>query len=89
MVATFEKGAFTVSQSNKLDWSRTWNTLVVRDSFKNESLNVRYLNHDALELSRLLQYPGAKPIRIPQTRYADLCVGDVGQTAIDVEAKAN
>ncbi len=48
VIVTFEKGHFTVVQTNILDMKRSdRSTLIVRDHYKNEVLNVHYLNERA------------------------------------------
>jgi hypothetical protein len=78
VIVTFEKGHFTVVQTNILDMKRPdRSTLIVRDQYKNEVLNVRYLNERSLQVSGLLRYPEVGVIRISKTSAVDgICVGN-------------
>jgi len=86
VIVAFEKGHFTVVQSNILDMSRPdRSTLIVRDQYKNIVLDARYLNTQTLEISGLLRYPGVGLIPIPKTSAVDgMCAGE-GQVAFDIE----
>src|SRR5260370_42625300 len=86
VIAAFEKGHFTVVQTNVLDMKRSdRSTLIVRDHYKNEVLNVRYLNKRSLRFSGLLQYPEFGFIPIPKTVAVNgVCVGN-STVAIDLE----
>jgi hypothetical protein len=86
VIVTFERGHFTVVQTNVLDMKRSdRSTLIVRDHYKNEVLNVRYLNKRSLRFSGLLQYPEFGFIPIPKTVAVNgICVGN-SSVAIDME----
>lgn len=86
VVVTFEKGHFTVVQANILDMKRPdRSTLIVRDQYKNEVLNIRYLNKKSLLVSGVLRYPDEGPIMIPMAPAVDgICVGN-SQVAFDLE----
>ena len=86
VITTFEKGRFTVDQSNILDMKRPdRSTLIVRDQYKNEVLNVRYLNRTSLQISGVLRYPGAGVISIPKTSAVNgMCAGNA-EVAFDIE----
>lgn len=77
VVVTFEHGRFTVVQSNILDMKRPdRSTLIVRNQFKDEVLNVRYLNKHSVQFSGLLQYPEFGQLRIPKTvAVSGFCAG--------------
>jgi len=86
IIVSFEKGHFTVVQSNILDMRRPdRSTLIVRDQYKNEVLDVRYLNKRSLRISGLLRYPGAGIIPISKTSEVNgICAGE-GDVAFDIE----
>lgn len=86
VIVAFEKGHFTVVQSNILDMRRPdRSTLIVRDQYKNEVLDVRYLNKRSLEISGLLRYPGVGIIQIQKTSAVNgICAGE-GSVAFDIE----
>ncbi len=86
MIVTFEKGHFTVVHSNILDMKRpNSGTLIVRDQYKNEVLDVRYLNKRSLQISGLLRYPEVGSIPIGKaSAITQLCLGEVS-VAIDIE----
>ena len=86
VIVAFEKGHFTVVQSNILDMRRPdKSTLIVRDQYKNTVLDARYLNKRSLEISGLLQYPGVGIIQIPKTSAVNgICAGE-GKVDFDVE----
>jgi len=86
VIVTFEKGHFTVVQSNILDMKRPdRSTLIVRDHYKNEVLNIRYLNKRSLRFSGLLQYPEVGFISIPKTTAVNgICAGN-SAVAFDIE----
>lgn len=86
VIVAFEKGHFTVVQSNILDMKRPdRSTLIVRDQYKNEVLDVRYLNKRSLEISGLLRYPGVGIIPISKTSTIDgMCAGE-GSVDFDIE----
>lgn len=86
VIVAFEKGHFTVVQSNILDMRRPdRSTLIVRDQYKNTVLDVRYLNKKSLEISGLLRYPGVGIIQIPKTSAVyGICVGE-GNVDFDIE----
>jgi hypothetical protein len=86
VIVTFEKGHFTVVQTDILDMKRSdRSTLIVRDRYKNEVLNVRYLNKRSLRFSGLLQYPGVGFIPIPKTAVVNgICAGNA-DVAYDIE----
>jgi hypothetical protein len=89
VVVLFENGFFAVNENNFLKRGterRDRNSLVVYDQWNREVLNVRYRNATYLDISALLQYPGAKPVSIPKNVAADVCVGDFGGTAINVDS---
>ena len=86
IIVSFEKGHFTVAQSNILDMRRPdRSTLVIRDQYKNTVLDVRYLNKKSLEISGLLRYPGVGPVLIPKTSAVNgICAGE-GNVDFDIE----
>ncbi len=86
VIVTFEKGHFTVIQTNILDMKRSdRSTLIVRDHYKNEVLNVRYLNKRSVRFSGLLQYPEVGFIPIPKTAVVNgICAGN-SAVAYDIE----
>jgi hypothetical protein len=89
IVVLFENGHFTVNENNFLKRGTERpdrSTLIVHDQWNNEVLNARYRNKNYLDISALLQYPGAKPVSIPRNVNADVCLGDVGSIAINVES---
>jgi hypothetical protein len=77
VIVTFDNGYFTVVQANILDMRRPdRSTLIVRDQFKNEVLNVRYLNVRSIQFSAFLTYPGYGSIWIPKSSAVDgMCAG--------------
>ncbi len=85
IIATIEKGKFAVNQNNFLDMEHPdRSTLIVRDQYKKQVLNVRYKNRTNLELSALLQYPGGKTVMISKDVPPDICIGDFGNPAINI-----
>lgn len=86
VIVAFEKGHFTVVQTNILDMRRPdRSTLIVRDQYKNEVLDVRYLNKRSLRISGQLQYPGFGIIQIPKTSAVNgVCAGE-GSVNFDLE----
>lgn len=85
IIATLEKGKFTVNQNNFLDMEHPdRSTLIVRDQYKKQVLNVRYRNKTNLELAAMLQYPGGKTVIISKDVTPTMCIGDFGGTAINV-----
>lgn len=87
VVVRFTDGHFTVNQNARLDMQRPdRSTLVVTDNYGNEVLNIRYLNKTAVVISALLQYSHAKPVHIQKTKFADVCLGDVGSTGINFDS---
>jgi len=89
VVVLFENGHFAVNENNFLKKGNERpdrNTLVVHDQWNHEVLNAHYRNASYLDISALLQYPGAKPVTIPKNVPADVCLGDVGSTALNIEA---
>ena len=86
VIVAFEKGHFTVVQSNILDMRRPdRSTLIVRDQYKNVVLDVKYLNKKSLEISGLLRYPGVGVIPIPKTSAVNgICAGE-SDVAFDIE----
>ena len=76
VIVTFEKGHFTVVQANILDMKRPdRSTLIVRDHFKSEVLNIRFLNSRSVQFSGLLRYPEFGTIAIPKsTEITGTCV---------------
>jgi hypothetical protein len=85
VIATFERGHFTLVQSNILDRKRDRSTLIVRDKYKNEVLNVRFLNKNSIQFSGLLRYPEYGEIQIPKSSAIDgICAG-YSHIAFDVE----
>jgi hypothetical protein len=88
IITAIENGHFTVNQNNSLDMQHPdRSTLIVRDQYKKEVLNVRYKNKANLELSALLQYPNGKTVRISKDIAPTSCIGDVGSTAINVRTR--
>jgi hypothetical protein len=84
VVRFFEDGHFEVNPNARMNTNRPdRSTLIVRDNYGNEVLNVRYLNKNSVVIGALLQYSQAKPVRIEKTLFADVCLGDVGGTGID------
>ena len=89
VVALFENGHFVVNENNFLKKGNERpdrSTLIVHDQWNHEVLNARYRNSSYLDISALLQYPGAKPVSIPKNVPADVCLGDVGSIAININA---
>jgi hypothetical protein len=86
VIVAFEKGHFTVVQTNILDMRRPdRSTLIIRDQYKNTVLDLRYLNKKSLEISGLLRYPGVGIIPIPKASAVDgICAGESG-VAFDIE----
>jgi hypothetical protein len=85
IIATIEKGKFTVNQNNFLDMQHPdRSTLIVRDQYKKQVLNVRYKNKTNLELSAVLQYPSGKTVTISKDVVPTMCIGDFGSPAINV-----
>jgi hypothetical protein len=84
VIVSFEHGKFTVVQGNILDMKRTKSSLVVRDQYKKEVLNVRYLNRKSLQFSGSLHYPGIGLVVLPSSDVDGMCVGDTG-VAFDIE----
>ena len=85
IIATIEKGKFTINQNNFLDMEHPdRSTLIVRDQYKKQVLNVRYKNKTNLELSALLQYPGGKTVTISKDVVPTICIGDFGNPAINI-----
>ncbi len=86
IIVAFERGHFTVVQSNILDMRRPdRSTLIVRDQYKNTVLDARYLNKKSLEISGLLRYPGVGVIQIPKTSGVNgICAGE-GAVVFDIE----
>jgi hypothetical protein len=87
VVALFENGRCVVNENNFLKKGNERpdrSTLIVHDQWNHEVLNVRYRNSGYMDVSALLQYPGTKSIlkNVP----ADVCLGDVGSTAINIDA---
>jgi hypothetical protein len=80
VIVTFENGHFTVLQANILDMRRPdRSTLIVRDQFKNEVLNVHYLNRRSIQFSAFLTYPEYGSIWIPKSSAVEgICVGGGG-----------
>jgi len=77
VIVTFENGHFTVLQANILDMRRPdRSTLIVRDQFKNEVLNVHYLNRRSILFSAFLTYPEYGSVWIPKSSAVDgICAG--------------
>jgi hypothetical protein len=75
VIVTFEHGSFTVIQGNILDMQRSKSGLVVRDQYKNEVLNVRYLNKRSLQFSGFLRYPGVGLVVLPSSVVDRMCAG--------------
>ncbi len=84
VIVSFEHGRFTVVQGNILDMKRTKSTLVVRDQYKKEVLNVRYLNKKSLQFSGSLHYPGTGLVVLPSSAVDGICVGD-SHVAFNIE----
>jgi hypothetical protein len=78
VIVTFEKGHFTVVQANILDMKRPdKSTLIGRDHYKNEVLNVRFLNKRSVQFSGLLRYPEFRAIVIPKSsEISGMCAGE-------------
>ena len=78
VIVTFENGHFTVLQANILDMRRPdRSTLIVRDQFKNEVLNVHYLNRRSIQFSAFLTYPEYGSVWIPKSSAVDgMCAGE-------------
>jgi hypothetical protein len=65
VIASIEKNKFRVNQNNYLEMERKdRSSLRVVDQYKNEVLNIRYLNPSAIKLKAILRYPGYKTIDI-------------------------
>lgn len=87
VVVLFENGRFDVNENNFLKTGAERpdrSTLIVRDQWNNEVLNARYRNENYLEISALMRYPGAKPVSIPKNFPADICLGDAGSIALNI-----
>ncbi len=85
VVVRFENGHFWVNPNTRahMDRGDDKSSLVVVDNYGNQVLDMRYLNKHAVVISALLQYSHAKPVRIEKTKFADVCLGDVGSTGIN------
>jgi hypothetical protein len=85
VVVRFENGHFWVNPNTRahMDRGDDKSSLVVIDNYGNRVLDMRYLNKHAVVISALLQYSHAKPARIEKTKFADVCLGDVGSTGIN------
>jgi hypothetical protein len=89
VVVLFEDGHFAVNENNFLKKGNERpdrSTLVVHDQWNREVLSAHYRNPRYLDISALLQYPGAKPVSIPKSVPADICLGNVGSIALNVES---
>lgn len=67
IIASIERNQITVNPNNffKLDWSDDGSQLRVIDQYKDEVLNIHYLNKNAISLTAILRYPGVSgPITI-------------------------
>jgi hypothetical protein len=67
IIASIERNQFTINPNNyfKLDWSNDRSQLRVVDQYKDEVLNIHYLNKNAISLVAVLHYPGVSgPITI-------------------------
>ncbi len=86
LIVSFEKGHFAVVQTNILDMKRpNRGTLIVRDQYKNQVLDVRYLNKRSLQISGLLRYPEVGAIPIEMTPLVSrVCAGEAS-VAFDIE----
>ena len=87
IVVRFENGHFTVNPNARLEMNRPdRSSLIVRDNYGNEVLNVRYMNKKSVVIAALLQYSQARPVRIARTKFADSCIGDAGSTGINFDS---
>jgi hypothetical protein len=69
IIASIERNQITVNPNNyfKLNWSKDGSQMRVLDQYKDEVLNVQYLNKNAIFLTAILRYPGVSgPITIGQ-----------------------
>ena len=84
VIATFENGIFTIVQGNILDMKRPdRSTVIVRDQYKNEVLNVRYLNTSSVRLSGIIRNGGRKIIIPPARAITGFCGGGSAETVFD------
>ncbi len=87
IVVEFREGHFRVNPNTQFDMKRPdRSTLIVRDNYKNEVLNIRYVNRHAVRVAALLQYSQAKPVQIRGTQFADVCLGDVGSVGVNFDS---
>jgi hypothetical protein len=87
IVVEFKDGHFKVNPNAQFDMKRPdRSTLIVRDNYKNEVLNVRYVNRHAVRVAALLQYSQARPVQILETQFADVCLGDAGSVGVNFDS---
>ncbi len=83
LVATIDHNEFSINQSNySLRQRPNRSSLIVYDEYKNEVLNVHYLNSGAIKLLGRLHYPEAtvsfteRGVLVGAQNFSNICIGN-------------
>lgn len=88
VIAELNKNEFAVSPHSYFRMERKdRSSLVVFDDFKNEVLNVRYLNPKAIWINAELKYPGSNPVVFRGPGGGGICTGASGRAEIGFGTK--
>ena len=88
IIASLDRDGFTVRERSYFKFTRKdRSSLTIVDEYKQEVLNVRYVNPKAIWINAVLRYPGSNPTVLRGSDGGGICTAHAGSAEVDIETK--